>query len=435
MKQAWLGTIATNGAILVSGIATGVLAARLLGPEERGLLAAIIFWPQMTAALAALSLGEALIARWNRSAVGPERLVVSACVAALALAFAAIVPGILLLPWLLGPQRTHAVALAQGYLVAYLPFGAIGMVLGAYDHAARRFVRLNLLRLGPSSIYLAGIGVLWFTDAVGVGTLLWATWVGLALTVAAHVCFTVPALLARPSTAELRTLLSLGARFHAGAFLSLLANQVDRILLFRLFDDVAASHYVVAGSFASSGLTVATSAVVFVLQPTLASERDRSRARRLLTVALRRMALFLYVGVVGSVAVTPWLLPLLFGRAFAEAVPLAILLLLAVVPFTLRQAIVRCLRAFGEARVGVTSELATLAGFLLICPALLGIGLGAEGLAAASILANAAGLAVTARYLWDRHAIATRAWLLPGPSMFRDGLVFATRLIKPVMAR
>jgi O-antigen/teichoic acid export membrane protein len=117
--------------------------------------------------------------------------------------------------------------------------------------------------------------------------------------------------------------------------------------------------------------------------------------------------------VAASIAVTPWLLPLLFGRAFADAMPIAVPLLLAVFPSTLRQTIVGCLRAFGEARIGVTSELAALAGFLLACGPLLWLA-DSTGLASATIVGNLAGLLVCARHLTQLHRNDSACW--PKPS-------------------
>ena len=51
LSGAWLGTSATNAAILLFGLATGVLSARLLAPDGRGALAAALFWPQLISAL------------------------------------------------------------------------------------------------------------------------------------------------------------------------------------------------------------------------------------------------------------------------------------------------------------------------------------------------------------------------------------------------
>jgi O-antigen/teichoic acid export membrane protein len=432
VTRAWLGTVATNVAILVSGLATGILAARLLGPADRGLLAAVMTWPQTIAGLATLSLGEALIARRPAATVGPERLVASGTVAALGAGGLGLVLGAPLLPWLLGPEREAAVALATLYLACFIPLSAFAAVLLAADQADRRFARLNLLRLGPSWIYLLAIGVLWLVDAVSVASLVWASWLGAALTVGGRLVLARSDLWVSPSVSEFRALLALGTRFHAGAVLALLAGQADRMLLLLLFDDATIGHYVVAWTFASSGLATVTHAVSFVLLPVLAAEPDRTRARALLTTGLRRTALFLYLGVAASLAVTQLLLPLLFGAAFADAVPAAMLLLLATVPLTLRQTVVRCLRAFAEARIAVTSELATLLAFLLLA-APLAWAFGANGIAAATIAGNLAGLVLCARHLANAHGIAASAWLAPGPSMLGDGWSLGRRLVLGVV--
>jgi O-antigen/teichoic acid export membrane protein len=432
VRRAWLGTVATNAAILVSGMATGILAARLLGPADRGLLAAVMMWPQTIAGLATLSLGEALIARRATGPGRPEGSVVSALCAALGAACLALPIGIEVLPSLLGEERASVVGLAILYFVAFLPLSAIGTVLVGLEQAERRFQRLNFVRLGPTLFYLGGIGLFWLADAVSVATLVAAAWLGAALTTVIQIHLARRDVVLRPDLAEIRALLALGARFHLGAVLGLLAGQADRMLLLLMFDDATVGQYVVAWTFASSGLATVTHAVSFVLLPILAAEPDRARARALLTTGLRRTALFLYLGVAASLAVTPFLLPLLFGKPFTDAVPAAMLLLLATVPLTLRQTVVRCLRAFAEARIAVTSELAALLAFLLLA-APLAWAFGANGIAAATIGGNLAGLVLCALHLANAHGIAASAWLAPGPSMLGDGWSLGRRLVLGVV--
>ena len=428
MRRAWLGTVATNAAIMVSGMATGILAARLLGPADRGLLAAVMMWPQTIAGLATLSLGEAFIARRATGPGRPESSVVSALCAALGAACLALPIGIEVLPSLLGEERASVVGLAILYFVAFLPLSAIGTVLVGLEQAERRFQRLNFVRLGPTLFYLGGIGLFWLADAVSVATLVAAAWLGAALTTVIQIHLARRDVVLRPDLGEIRALLALGARFHAGAVLALFAGQADRMLLLLMFDDATVGQYVVAWTFASSGLATVTHAVSFVLLPVLAAEPDRARARMLLATGLRRTALFLYLGVAASLAVTPLLLPLLFGAAFADAVPAAMLLPLATVPLTLRQTVVRCLRAFAEARIAVTSEFAALLGLLLLAGPL-AWAFGANGIAAATIGGNLAGLVLCARHLANAHGIAASAWLAPGAAMLGDGWSLGRRLL------
>ena len=63
MKQsaqaALLGTLLTETALLLGTLVTGSLTARLLLPEGRGALAAILYWPQLLAGIGLLSVHEA----------------------------------------------------------------------------------------------------------------------------------------------------------------------------------------------------------------------------------------------------------------------------------------------------------------------------------------------------------------------------------------
>lgn len=430
LKIAWLGTASANGAILVSGMLTGILAARLLGPEDRGLLAALMFWPAAIAGLTSLSVSEAIVARRAKIRVPLPCFVASGVALSLMLALAAVGLGWLALPRLLGPDRAASHGTAFLYLVAQGPVAGAAGVLLALDQAEQRFARVSLLRLGPSWIYLLGILLLWLLGAISAEALLWAALAGSVLTVLARLAIRARDLVGVPDIGEMRALFRLGLRFHAHAVLFLLASQADRMVLLLAFSDADVGHYVVATTFAQSGLAAVTNAVSFVLFPAMAAEPDRARAQALLALWLRRTALFLYLGVAASLVVTPWLLPFLFGPAFTDAVPIAAILLLAMIPLSLRQTIIRCLRAFGEARIGVTSEGTSLAVFALAAgPSLLAWG--PTGIAGATLLGQLAGLFVCARHLASRHGIVWGKWLLPG----RDGLADALAIGRGLVTR
>src|SRR2546427_9787609 len=54
-------TALTNAMLGAIGIVTGIIAARWLGPDGRGELAAIQMWPSAVASLAMIGLPEALV--------------------------------------------------------------------------------------------------------------------------------------------------------------------------------------------------------------------------------------------------------------------------------------------------------------------------------------------------------------------------------------
>ncbi len=430
LGRAWLGTVATNGVLLIGGMTTGILAARLLGPEQRGVLGAVMFWPSLLAAMARVGVDEAIVHHWSRHPGRQGALLASAMAIVLAVGVSAWLLTVPLLPGLLGSERQAFVAFTTIFAAFWIPAVNMNAVLSAADRAAGRFGRANVLRVGPNLLYLAGIILLVVGDAISVAAFAVAALAGLLSILAVRLILGFREVAARPTRAPIELLARTGARFHAGVLAAQLSAHADRAILFLVFSDHVAGLYLAAWTFAASGLATVTSAVGFVLAPALAAERDRAGARALLAAGLRRTALLLYIGVGGALLVTPWLLPLLFGSAFADAVPMAMLLSIAVVPLTLRQTTVLCLRALGEARLGVTGELAALAGFLLAASILWAVGAGAEGLAAATIAGNACGLAAAARHLRRSHGIAPRAWLVPGPDMLRDGFQKVAILVR-----
>ncbi|MCH7540941.1 MAG: hypothetical protein IH999_11195, partial [Proteobacteria bacterium] len=79
MKDLFVSFIAA-GAIQLSNLASGILAARLLGPEGRGELAVIILWPSLIAALGALGITESVIYHTANRSEPPARIFASSMV-------------------------------------------------------------------------------------------------------------------------------------------------------------------------------------------------------------------------------------------------------------------------------------------------------------------------------------------------------------------
>src|SRR2546426_8502326 len=128
MKVAMFGTFATEGFTVLLGILTGSLVARLLLPEGRGALAAVLFWPQLLAGIGFLSLGEAVT---YRIGILPEReslIRASSFWPALAMSVVILAGGYLLIPFLFWGGPARPLALAPFFLL-FIPFYFFGVVL------------------------------------------------------------------------------------------------------------------------------------------------------------------------------------------------------------------------------------------------------------------------------------------------------------------
>src|SRR5262249_721962 len=347
-----LGTFATDSAVLLIGILTGSLTARLLLPEGRGALAAVLFWPQLLAGIGILSLNEAAT---YRIGARPERtsiITASSLWLAVILAGVTMLAGYALVPFLLGEGRAPLVPLARIYLLVFIPFNFIVLSLLASDHGGLHFAFYNTLRLLVPLIYLLGLLALWATGRVSVAWVVAVNCAGTVLVTVVRLILLGSRIAMRPSWEEAKALLGFAGRFHLTSVLLLLAAQGDQLVVLTLWDNVAVGKYVVAFTISSSGLAVVSSASHKVLFPYLAQTTDPAMRTRLLTRGVRPAALLLVALSLPLALFMPWLVPLVFGPAFQDAAGPAWVLLIAYLFTALKTIVIQGLRGFGESRPG-----------------------------------------------------------------------------------
>ena len=401
----WLGTLASNAAILLCGLATGVLSARLLAPDGRGALAAVLFWPHVITSLGSFSLPAAMIFRRGRP--DADRAAVAATGVWLALGLSALgaAVGCLALPFVL--RDSPSALLAQLYLLAFVPFNFLALALLALDQGDMRFARYNLVRLLPSGVYLVGLLVLYALEAVSVAAFVWASWLGTALTALVRLYYSRDVLRTRPCLAEARRLIAFGARLHGAALLAVVLAGADRFVVITFWDDASLGLYVVALTLATAGLNVVTGAFAVLLLPRLAQARDLAAQRLIMGETLRYVSLLLTAGTVILLVLCPWLLPFLFGDAYAGAIGPCLVLLVAYLPMALRQVIVHGLSGTGDWRPRILAQGLALATFAALAWPLAGM-LGLLGIPTALLVANGLALAYLLVFLRRRLDLSSR---------------------------
>lgn len=409
ISSAWLWSFSAHSLTLACGVVTGILAARLLLPEGRGVLAAITFWPGLLWSIALLSLREAVVYRIAQSKHERATIIASGLYLTLALATVTAASTVLVLPYLLGMERQAFWVIAQVYAITIIPINSLVGTLRGIDQGELRLFRYNLWGLIPSLVHVAGLLALWALDRVSVATALAAFWAGHCLCALALLAFRAGDLRARPAWLELRRLLALNLRFHSTNLASLLSTHIDRLAVMLFWDDAAVGLYVVAMTWASAGLSTVTGSFRTVLFPHLSAETDPQRQHALLKRGLRYASCLLTLGTLALAALTSWLLPLLFGASFRGSVPVALALLGAYLPLALRQIAGQSLRGLGRARPGTISELGAIIIFLAgAWPLAQAFGLAGIGLAL--LLGNVAALAYLAGHLKQRFDVPLAAW-------------------------
>lgn len=431
-RRIWLETLGSSGLIVLIGALTGIVSARLLGPEARGTLAILMLWPALIAGLGLVSLPDAVVYRNGRHGLSRGDFTTTVIAAGAGLMLLSISVGWACLPLMLPGERVAWLGAAQLYLAAFLVSHHLGLSILAIDHAEMRMTRYNLLRLLPSMSYLVGLTVLWLGGWLGVRTALWASWLGGFAVMVLLVVARRAELVGRPSLTEGKHLLATGIRFHGATMLALLSFQVDRVAVSTLMDDRAMGLYAVALTIATAAQGIVTASSQIVLLPRLAKADSPTYGLAELAHGLRRITGVLLLGTVGLLLAIPWLLPLLFGAPFRDAVPVALVLAVAYLPLAARQIIVRSLRAFGDGPSGTLAESVALVAFLLAVWPLCRL-LGLVGVGLALLAANLAALAWLAHRLHARYGLRPAAWLLPDRAMLEEARAWLARL--PTLGR
>jgi enterobacterial common antigen flippase len=427
MAHSLVMTAFTSLAVTAATLITGVVLARLLGPDARGAYGAAQFWAQFAVSLGTFSLYEAAVVRLRGSGENGASKLSSLLVAASCLSIGCF--ALVSLAYLAGIVRVPNVSPATflAYALAALLIAHSSMSFMAIESAGLRFGRLNLDRVVPPVLFTAACLILYFADITSVPAVLCV----FALT-------KLPVLVLRfrrfrtflpggVDTAFLRSTAALGLRFHGSATLGLVAAEADRLIVVSLWSEELLGYYFVAVSATGAGFALLGQSLRIVLLPSLAGmepDRRRPSVERLLRVTfagclLCALALFI---------AAPTLVPLIYGSDFAPAayyvqgllLPMMLLPCISVIGICNRSAE----RGWPSMEMGLVSLIVFACGY-----AATGFTTAAE-LFATMALANVLSILSGMRHLADHGDIRWSRAVLPFPSDARFMLGQLSQLLR-----
>lgn len=394
-------TYGATGITILLALATSIIVARFLGPEARGLLLVLTFWPFFIAASLYLSLNEATALAVAQDTGGEDRsgppgqgaataAAASSGLAMHAIAFTAVTPVTLLILPLVLAGREDSFGLVMGYTLAFVPAMFLDLHFKAVLQGRGQFDALNVLRLIQPALYAAMLLGLLALGDLTITNVMTAMAGSTALSAVAGMTMAWTYPLAAAWT-RAKDILKIAWRFHVANMLVYITNEADKLIVLSFLSDREIGYFGVALAFSTLG----SSFVVQSLLVTVTSEMSlASTPDKRIRVAQFSVndATFLLLAINGVLAVSaPIWLPLLYGSAFAPAVVAAVLFIAAGTLKGLRQVIDRVMRAANSARSGIWGEAVTLA--VMIPAGIAGVHLGGlPGLAIGVIAAQMAGL-------------------------------------------
>lgn len=325
-------TMAFSMAIMLVNMGTGMITARWLGPEGRGMLTAMILLPQFLAFVTTFGIHTALLFQVKKTPEEEGALYYSSLFLTGITGMAAISAGIVLIPLVMGSQTTGVIPAAQLFM-SVTPFMHLFFVNNALFCAREEFHLFNRLR------YLVPVTTLIVLLSLAVSGVLSPFTTGLAyllpyIPIASWAVYRRLRLYRpRPRLRQLRLPGKRIIRYGLGSYgIDLLGNlilYIDQIILIGLLAPGPLGLYVVAVSL-SRMINVFSGPIIMVLFPKV-SGLEEDKAALLALRVFKFSTCFALLGASVIVLAAPLVIGLLYGGKFLGSIPVFRLLLLDVV--------------------------------------------------------------------------------------------------------
>ncbi|MBT5413721.1 MAG: oligosaccharide flippase family protein [Rhodospirillaceae bacterium] len=332
--------------VALASLGSGVLAARILGPEGRGELAAVFLYPQIAAALTTVVLVDAVVYWSARKSAPPGQIFASACALILLIGIPVAAAGILLAPTLYAGHRPEVVFAASLYF-GHVLLGALGLTAAGMFQGALRMGVWNGCRIAVTVLYPGFV-----LGFLVMGRVTLTEFVIAQLLANAALLIGVGAMIRREGWTGWRPDFALMRRFAiyvlpilSGVALATLNGRLDQIFIERALTAEDLGLYVVA--FGVAGLVSNFTSLLSVLTfPKVAARAEPEQKAVILGRFLRLAVAVALGGTVALYLLADWLLALLYGDAFVAATPLLHVLVLATLPLAAKAILIQGCKAY-----------------------------------------------------------------------------------------
>ncbi|MFL5831940.1 MAG: lipopolysaccharide biosynthesis protein [Solirubrobacteraceae bacterium] len=407
------GSIAAGGALQLIVAASGIIAARLLGVTDRGHLALLWVLTLVVGQLSTLGLHVSIAFQIAGGAESGAVFARLRGVIALQLVAAAGVEAAVVVPVLGGVRGLSAAALVVTIVAA--PSFVLLLHGLAIAQGQRRYRRVQLHRLVQPCLYVAVLVVLAATGEGRLSTVSagWGITMMIGGLFAWRQCLGAwwPAATSAPGPSA-RSMLSFGVRSLFSAFGVVEHLQADQLLVGLLLGAHQFGLYVAGSAFANLPRFLGQSVGYIAYPEVTAAPPERRRTALVRFVAIGTAVVVPVVAAL--IALLGWLLPLLFGHAFTDAVPVGRILLVAALATALRRVAAEALRGFGSGGSATWAELSFIVVFAAAVAPLISWH---QAVGAAVALLGASVVAVLVLLALSRRAQATRERYARAPAV------------------
>jgi O-antigen/teichoic acid export membrane protein len=342
-------------------LATGITAARLLGPDGRGELAAIVLWPQLISAIGVALVTDAVIHASAGKSIPMSRIFASATACGFLLTVPLVIVGLTVESFVYGHYRPEVALWGRIYLL-FIPLTMLATFSAAIFQGNHNFVVWNALTVSVNVGYLSFILLFLAVDGSSVEAFAAASLLANAATLALAIYLLAKRGWAglRPDLALMKKFLVYGTPIAVANLVLALGERLDQAVISQLRGERELGLYVVALSTAGPILGLGAMLGALVL-PKVAGETSPEGRAVVLGRYLRLSMAIAGLATIVLIAIAPLLVRVLFGAAFLPAAALMQIAILAAVPYVIRRLLGQAFKAYDRTRLVARIELAAVA--------------------------------------------------------------------------
>jgi O-antigen/teichoic acid export membrane protein len=311
-------TVLAQLIILGLGTFTGIAAARLLGPQGRGELAALILWPSVLVMLFSLGINQALVYYTGQQRHGISEVSTAATLIGLVQSLCVVLVGLLVVPLAL-----HRYSLEVRHLALIFLFSTPFLIFSGYPanllQGRLDFLSFNVIRSLAPAVYALGLVALLLLRKADLQAVVAFQILGYGVALAGGCSILLRKARSRYSLQKgvLKSLLSYGLKTQVASVTYYINQRLDQLLLSLFVSPRELGLYVVAVTV-STALSFLPQASAMV---TLAagSNLPRASAKAFIGKSFRTSLVWLTVGCSVLFVLAPWLITLVFGAKFVRS--------------------------------------------------------------------------------------------------------------------
>ena len=357
--------------ILLIGIATSVIVARILGPEGQGIYALAILLPSMIVTFANLGMARSTVYHMGKGTYPPKDLIGTVLASSFIISLGSIIVGLIIV-FFFGDSILPAVP--QVYLLlslALIPFQLLffqslsGILLGLQE-----IKRYNVLAIIHSISLLALVAFFLVGLDAGIAGVITANLLSLLLTVVVAFLWIPKFLNGVPSYFQLDkkilgSLFSFGYKAHLGNTVSFLHLRIDIFMLNYFLNPLTVGLYVISVTVVEK-LWMLSQSVSTVLYPKVAAMKDEEQRKRFTPLVSRSILLITILGACLLFGLSNWLIPLLYSEAYLPSVEPLQVLLIGIVAVSVERILGNDIDARGKPMIGTYIASASLVANIVL---------------------------------------------------------------------